>query len=155
MRKNIIFGISIILLLLPMVMPTTIITSPRASIEPSQPAENVLDEVLAGTRLAYNFTSFDYGEGIFDILDMLSSEGDIPVFAKGILGTLEGSDLYFYIAAMKGLYLYQYDDVDYVYENETFQTAYQALPMLELGEDFGVYADLTTFSFPEDIVRQD
>lgn len=155
MRKNIIFGISIILLLLPMIMPTTIITSPRASIEPSQPAENVLDEVLAGTRLAYNFTSFDYGDGIFDILDMLLSQGDIPVFDKGILGTLEGSDLYFYIAAMRDLYLYQYDDMGDVYENETLQTAYQALPMLELGEDFGVYADLSTFTFPEDIVRQD
>ncbi|MCK4844438.1 MAG: hypothetical protein KAS95_02070, partial [Candidatus Heimdallarchaeota archaeon] len=155
MRKNIIFGISIILLLLPMVMPTTIITSPRASIEPSQPAENVLDEVLAGTRLAYNFTSFDYGDGIFDMLDMLLSQGDIPVFDKGILGTLEGSDLYFYIAVMRDLYLYQYDYMGDVYENETLQTAYQALPMLELGEDFGVYADLSTFTFPDDIVRQD
>ncbi len=155
MRKNIIFGISIILLLLPMVMPTTIITSPRASIEPSQPASDVLYEVLAGTRLAYNITGFDYGDGIFDMLDMFLSAENIPVFDKGILGTLEGSDIYFYIAAMKDLYLYQYDYDDEDYENETLQTAFQALPMLELEEDFGVYADLTTFSFPEDIVRQD
>ncbi len=47
---------------------------------PSQPAENVLDEVLAGTRLAYNFTSFDYGEG------SIEARGDVIIVVGITIG---------------------------------------------------------------------
>lgn len=155
MRKNIIFGIGIILLLLPMVMPTTMITSPKASIEPSLPIGNTLDETTAGTKLTYNISEFNYGEGFFDLLDMLFDEEDIPAFDTGLIGSLEGTEISFYIALMRDLYLYQYDNETELYVNETLQTAFQALPMLELGQDIGAYVDPSAFTFPDDFIEKD
>ncbi|MHA1827342.1 MAG: hypothetical protein ACTSX6_01705, partial [Candidatus Heimdallarchaeaceae archaeon] len=151
MKKRIFLGIGLLLILLPLVSPnaTTAMTS-----NPPIPDKPTFDSLTAGTKLYYNISTFEYGQGIWDVLDLLLSEVGGPSFDKGLVGSLEGSELQVFITAMKDLPLYQYDYNAQEYENETIQTAMQAFAFLKLNDNIKAYANASMFSFPEDFIDQ-
>lgn len=106
----------------------------------------------AGSKYVYDMTTFDYGEGFLEILDLILPI-EAPDFDYGFDGTFEGSEIIAYITAMDTLPLWQYDDdFDYTYENQTWENAFQTFTYLKLNSDLMAYLNASMFSFPDDFV---
>jgi hypothetical protein len=154
MKKRIFLGIGLLLILLPILSPTSTMTNAFDS-PPPRPSNPELNAVTEGTKLFYNITNFEYGAGIWDVLDMLLAESGAPSFDKGLVGTLEGSYLQVYISAMRDLTLYKYNYSDYTYYDPRTIGAIQAFMFLELNDDIMAYANVSQFSFPDDFAKTD
>ncbi|MCG3222759.1 MAG: hypothetical protein H7641_15375, partial [Candidatus Heimdallarchaeota archaeon] len=148
MKKRIILGIGLLLILLPILSPVSNVTNATWD-DPTNDAPN-LEAFQAGSKFVYDITTFDYGAGFLEILDILLPM-EAPDFDYGFTGTFEGSEIIAYITAMDSLPLYQYDYwYDYAYENMTMENAFQMFTYLQLNDDLMAYVDASMFTFPDD-----
>ena len=90
MKKQIFLGISLLVILLPFVTPSSPIALTEG-FQDSPPSSYEIDAVTSGQKLFYNISEFQYGDGIWDLLDDLLAQVGGPAFDKGIIGSLEGS----------------------------------------------------------------
>ncbi|MHA1199983.1 MAG: hypothetical protein ACTSQF_11700, partial [Candidatus Heimdallarchaeaceae archaeon] len=154
MKRQIFFGIGLFILLLPFVNSATPLAV-DASQDNSFPSSPELNAVADGDKLVYNMSTFQYGEGIWEVLNMLLSDVGAPEFDKGIIGSLEGTELITYIANTDALTLYEWDDIGGNYENGTSFNAMNIFSFLKLNQELGVYADVSNFTFPDDFSETD
>ena len=154
MKRQIFLGIGLLVLLLPFINSATpyAVNAIQDNPIPSSPE---LNAVVSGDKIVYNITKFQYGDGIWDILDMLLEQTGVPSFDKGIIGTLEGTELITYIGYVDDLTLYQWNDITGGYFNATVFNAMQIFSFLKLNQELGVYADASQFSFPDDFRKTD
>ena len=104
----------------------------------------------AGSKLVYDITTFDYGAGFLEILDLLLPM-EAPDFDYGFTGSFVGSEIIAYITATDSLPLYQYDYwYDYAYENMTLQNMFQMFTYFKLNDDLMAYLNASMFTFPDD-----
>lgn len=151
MKRQIFLGIGLLILLLPFVNSAT----PRATQDSTVPSSPQLNAVADGDKLVYNVSTFQYGEGIWEVLDMLLSQTGAPEFGKGLIGSLEGSELITYIAKTDIINLYEYDYNSQAYVNETAVDAMSIFSFLKLGQELGVEINASDFSFPDDFRNTD
>jgi hypothetical protein len=147
MKKRIILGIGLLLILLPIISPASNTTN--AAVDDSN--DNPQFEALqAGSKYVYDITTFDYGAGFLEILDLILPV-EAPDFDYGFVGSFVGSEIMAYITAVDSLPLYQYDYwYDYTYENMTMQNAFQMFTYLKLNSDLMAYLNASMFTFPDD-----
>ncbi|MCE7741788.1 MAG: hypothetical protein GOP50_04965 [Candidatus Heimdallarchaeota archaeon] len=154
MKRQIFFGIGLFILLLPFVNSATPLAV-DASQDSSFPSSPELNAVVDGDKIVYNVSTFQYGEGIWEVLDMLLQQVDAPEFDKGIIGSLEGTELITYIAKTDALTLYEWNDMYGGYENATAFNGMNIFSFLKLNQELGVYADPSSFTFPDDFRNTD
>ena len=148
MKKRIILGIGLLLILLPILSPMSNVINATWD-DPSDDAPK-LEAFQAGSKYVYDITTFDYGAGFLEILDLVLPM-EAPDFDYGFTGTFEGSEIIAYITAMDSLPLYQYDYwYDYAYENMTMENAFQMFTYLQLNDDLMAYVNASMFTFPDD-----
>ncbi|MHA1592569.1 MAG: hypothetical protein ACTSUP_08870, partial [Candidatus Heimdallarchaeaceae archaeon] len=152
MKKRIFLGISLLLIMLPLIVPTSVVNT-SASDNPLDTGSAELDLIDAGTKLTYDITTFEYGEGIWDVLDLLLSQTNVPEFNKGLVGTLEGSEFIVYVTATGDITLYKYNDTDYTYYDPIVMSAEQIFGFLKLDTDITAYANVSMFSYPDDFLE--
>ena len=153
MKRQIFFGIGLFILLLPFVNSATpLVNANQDSSFPSSPS---LNAVVDGDKLVYNVSTFQYGEGIWEVLNMLLQQAGAPEFDKGIIGSLEGTELITYIGKTDALTLYEWDDYNQTYVNGTTMNAMNIFSFLKLNQELGVYADVSNFTFPDDFSDTD
>ena len=153
MKRQIFLGIGLLIILLPFVTPSSPMAVTDAYTDSPFPSTPELNAVTSGQKLYYNISEFQYGDGIWDILDMLLEQVGGPSFDKGIIGSLEGSEIVTYISAMDNIYLYNWDDTGGGYVNQTLAEAMEIFTFLQLNDDLGVYVNASQFSFPEDFAQ--
>ncbi|MHA1801584.1 MAG: hypothetical protein ACTSWJ_07595, partial [Candidatus Heimdallarchaeaceae archaeon] len=151
MKKRIFLGISLLLMMLPLVVPTSLVNT-NASDNPVDTGSAELDNLAAGTKLTYDITTFEFGDGIWDVLDLLLAETNAPDFNKGLVGTLEGSEFIVYVSATGDITLEKYDDTIGYYDPITL-SAEQVFGFLKLDTDITAYANISMFSFPDDFLE--
>ncbi|MCE7746888.1 MAG: hypothetical protein GPJ51_00710 [Candidatus Heimdallarchaeota archaeon] len=155
MKRQIFLGISLLIILLPFVTPSSPMAVTDAYIDSSFPSTPELNAVASGQKLFYNISEFQYGDGIWEVLDMLLTQVGGPIFDKGLIGSLEGSEIVTYISYLNDINLYQWDDMVGGYENQTLAEAMEIFTFLQLNDDLGVYVNASQFSFPEDFTNTD
>ncbi len=153
MKRQIFLGIGLLIILLPFVTPSSPMAVTDASIDSPFPSTPELDAVASGQKLYYNISEFQYGDGIWEVLDMLLTQVGGPIFDKGLIGSLEGSEIVTYISYIDDITLYHWDDIGGGYENDTLAEAMEIFSFLELNDDLGVYVNASQFSFPEDFAK--
>ncbi len=154
MKKKIFLGIGLLILLMPFINSATPLAV-DASQDISFPSSPELNAAVSGDKIVYNVSRFEYGDGIWEILDMLLEQVGGPDFDKGILGTLEGTELITYLGLVDDINLYEWDDVGGTYVNGTLVNAMQIYSFLKLDQELGVYADVSQFTFPDDFGNTD
>jgi hypothetical protein len=152
MKKRIFLGISLLLIMLPLIVPTSVVNT-SASDNPLNTGSAELDAIDAGTKLTYDITTFEYGEGIWDVLDLLLAQTNAPDFDKGLAGTLEGSEFIVYVTATGDITLYKYNYTSGLYYDPITVTAEQIFGFLKLNTDITAYANVSMFSFPDDFLE--
>ncbi len=140
--------------MLPLIVPASVVNT-SASDNPLDTGSAELDLVDAGTKLIYDITTFEYGEGIWDVLDLLLSETGAPDFNRGLVGTLEGSEFIVYVTATGDITLEKYNYTDSSYYDPITMSAEQVFGFLKLNSDITAYANISMFSFPDDFVGGD
>ena len=154
MKKQIFLGISLLVILLPFVTPPS---SPIAVTDGlvNPPDLPEINAVTSGQKLFYNISEFQYGDGIWELLDDLLAQVGGPAFDKGIIGSLEGSEIVTYLSYVDNINMYQWDDIGGGYVNETLTEAMEIFSFLQLNDDLGVHINASQFSFPDDFVKDD
>ncbi len=158
MKKRIILGIGLLLILLPLLTPSSLITT---NARPDAPTGgdyqlNDVTSVVEGQKLLYNISTFQYGAGIWDALDMLLEQVGGPAFDKGLIGSLEGSELNVLINAMDTLPLYKWNHTSGTYEpTPIWQDALSIYMYIKLNDELGAYANVSQFSFPDDFSQSE
>jgi len=152
MKKRIFLGISLLLIMLPLIVPTSVVNT-SASDNPLNTGSAELDYIDAGTKLTYDITKFEYGEGIWDVLDLLLAGEGVPDFNRGLVGTLEGSEFIVYVTATGDITLYKYNYTSMEYYDPITMSAEQIFGFLKLDSDITAYANVSMFSFPDDFLE--
>ncbi len=158
--KSKILVIGLILILLPFVN----LNGGYSGIEvnPSEPKLNSMPAAEAGTKLYYNISEFEIGEGLWDLLAfMFEEDPEMPNIGIDLFGNLKGSELIAYITLIEEKMLYKeyevynetYDYWEYFYDNATEVELLQPMLMLLLNNDVELYANLTGAAFPDDALH--
>lgn len=138
--------------MLPLIVPTSVVNT-SASDNPLNTGSAELENIDAGTKLTYDITTFEYGEGIWDVLDLLLAQTNAPEFNKGLVGTLEGSEFIVYVTATGDITLYKYNYTDSTYYDPITMSAEQVFGFLKLNSEITAYANISMFSFPDDFLE--
>ena len=153
MKKRIILGIGLLLILLPLITPSSMVST-NARPDTSTGSDYQLNDVTSvveGQKLLYNISTFQYGAGIWDFLDMLLEQAWAPSFGKGIIGTLEGSELHVLVNALKNIPLYDKNESSGTYDTPPiWKDALSVFMYFELDDELGAYVNASDFSFPDD-----
>ena len=153
MKRQIFLGIGLLILLLPFINSATpLVNANQESPITSSPE---LNAAVDGDKIVYNVSRFQYGDGIWELLDMLLEQTNAPAFDKGIIGSLEGTELITYIGKVADITLYEWNYNTQMYENATLVNAMNIFSFLKLNQELGVYADATQFAFPDDFMNTD
>lgn len=138
--------------MLPLIVPTSVVNT-SASDNPLNTGSAELDNIDAGTKLTYDITTFEFGEGLWDVLDLLLAQTGTPDFDRGLVGTLEGSEFIVYVTATGDITLYKLNYTDYTYYDPIVMSAEQVFGFLKLNSDITAYANVSMFSFPDDFLE--
>lgn len=158
MKKRIILGIGLLLILLPLITPSSMITT---NARPEAPTGgeyqlNDVTSVVESQKLKYNISTFQYGAGIWDVLDLLLEQVGGPSFDKGIIGSLEGSEIHALVAAMDNIPLYDRNETSGTFDTPPiYKDAMSIFFYLKLNNEFGAYINASQFSFPDDFSQSD
>jgi hypothetical protein len=151
MKRQIFLGIGLLVILLPFVTPSSPIAVTDGLVNP--PSTPEINAVTSGQKLFYNISEFQYGDGIWDLLDDLLAQVGGPAFDKGIIGSLEGSEIVTYLSNVGNIFLYQWNEPTAGYVNQTLTEAMEIFSFIQLNEELGVHINASQFSFPDDFAE--
>jgi hypothetical protein len=149
--KNKIISISLLIILLPLITPNAMMAKENSTL-PSNIKPDY-GPVEPGAHLFYNISQFDWGSAAFDLLRMMLP-AEVPDFDFGLINSLEGSEIEILISAMDNIPLYKWNET-HGYHDGISETVLQAIGFLNLYDDFGFYANVSQFSFPDDFTKTD